>query len=172
MRPSTRLAWIARPDILVALVLSAALAIVAVGCDDREEAAAARETMLTARIDSLHEQARLSESLRDSLRAVIANLEASVSHELSLPDLEFLKKRGLGNPVVELFDDLAKHPEVFPANVPSKPWVYRPDRSRTVVLSRNWMFTVISDGHYEREALLKYVIEGPGLIRWECVRQE
>lgn len=172
MRPSPRLAWIARPDILVALALSGTLAIIAVGCGDREEAAAAREMVLTARIDSLREQARLSESLRDSLQAVISKLEESISHELSLPDLEFLKKRGLEDPVAELFGDLAKHPEVFPANVPPKPWVYRPDRTRTVVLSRNWLYTVISDGHYEREALLKYVIEGPGLIRWECIRQE
>jgi hypothetical protein len=156
----------------VALALCVILAIVAFGCSDREEAVAARETVLIARIDSLHERARLSESLRDSLQALIASLEASISHELSLPDLEFLKKRGLGDPVVELFDDLAQHPEVFPSNVPPKPWVYRPDRSRTVVLSRSWVYAVVSDGHYERQALLKYEIEGPGRIRWECVRQE
>lgn len=172
MRPSTRLAWTARLVVLVALTMSTTLVIFAVGCGDREEAAAARELVLAARIDSLHGQARLAESLRDSLQAVIASQEASISHELSQPDLEFLKKRGLGDPVAELFDDLAKHPEVFPANVPPKPWVYRPDRLRTVVLSRSWVYTVISDGHYEREALLKYVIEGPGRIKWECVRQE
>ncbi len=154
---------------LAALALCAILAIVAAGCGGRGQETAAREKLLIARIDSLSEQARLTVGLRDSLQVAISNWEASAARGLSQPDLEYLKKRGLGDPVVELLDNLERHPEVFPVNVPPKPWVYRPDRERTIILSRDWVYVVLSDGHYEREALLEYEVEGPGQISWKCL---
>jgi hypothetical protein len=146
------------------------------GCTRRDsDITPARERQLLAEIDSLRQYAmagRSTRSLRDSLRAAIDSYRIDAACGLAEYDIAELKEKGLADPASDIYRSLERQTNVVPFNVPRKPWVWRPVRERTFVLSPSWVYAEYSDGHSQGEALLEFTVAAPDSIRWKCVKAE
>ncbi len=87
---------------------------------------------------------------------------------LSDLDIRRFKKKSIADPAYYIIDDLLKSPGLIPVEgtLGGTPFF---DRSTTWILSKQWVYAVFSDGHFEGKILLKYNIADDQKINWEVI---
>jgi hypothetical protein len=96
-----------------------------------------------------------------------------INERTSFPGLSDLnirrfKKKGLADPENYIVNDLLQTPELIPVEgtLGGTPYF---DRSTTWILSKQWVYAVFSDGHFEGKVLLKYNLADDHKINWEVL---
>ena len=87
---------------------------------------------------------------------------------LSDLNIRRFKKKGIADPANYIVDNLLKSPKLIPVEGTMGGTPYF-DRSSTWILSKQWVYTVFSDGHFEGKALLKYEIADDQKINWKVI---
>lgn len=83
-------------------------------------------------------------------------------------EIRVLKRKGLEDPVNELRDDLAAHPELIPyEGVLGGKMQFT--RHSIALLSTQWVYAEFGDGHIAGNCLLEYEVEGDGTITWKVI---
>jgi hypothetical protein len=107
----------------------------------------------------------------DSLAVLIQELRINyaVPPFLDKVQVEYLKKRGLNNPVTDLRDDLIANPDLICISGVLGGRMGFFFRDGIQILNRRWVFAYFEDGHIEGSMLLKYEIGENGKISWDVL---
>lgn len=145
-------------------VLGMGLALVAtIDMFQRERAAGERMRMST-------------QPLMDSLRAQIGRsrgaggpgVRSGTIEGISPDEIAALRGQGLADPVSDLKADLAKHPELIPAEGTLGGRMGFYDPGRIWILNGRWVYADFEDGHIGGTVLMEYRVEN-GRITWRWI---
>lgn len=122
--------------------------------------------------------ATVSRRYVDSLETELARLRsapdpssARALHPISDGELGHLRRRGLTDPISDLVDDLASHPEIIPKKAPPGAAQYGfYDRAGIRVLNKDWVLAPYDDGHDGGYLLLQYEVGASGAIHWQVLQ--
>ena len=85
-------------------------------------------------------------------------------------DIEWLREKGLTDPVGDLRRDLMAHPELIPIN--ATPGVaMRFEYDSIAILSTRWVYAAFEDGHSGARCPLSYHVEPGGQISWKYIAE-
>jgi hypothetical protein len=135
-------------------------------CDRQAAEQASRFTNLYTKAKALEKTAAECRQRADSLSRHIAGLSPHAIHPLVV---HRLRKRGLHDPVTDLVDDLASHPELIPIEGVLGGRMAFQDVDRIRVMSESWVYAPFSDGHISGEAIYAYQVAEDGDISWRLV---
>jgi hypothetical protein len=122
----------------------------------------------TARLqDHLEKCLERNDSL--SLLLQFLKIEHAVPPFLDENHLEYLRKQGMTNPVMEIRNHLIENPELIgrPGVLGGKMGFYFPDGIH--ILNHRWVFAYYEDGHVGGAVLLRFNISDGGEITWEVI---
>jgi hypothetical protein len=114
------------------------------------------------------ESADLREQLDVANIAPLLPSQRETQSSLSDYELRRLQRKGLGNPVFELIQDLAARPDLIPAEaffggtmhiVPGE----------SLVLTDRWVLAGFEDGHVRGNLWLEYDVDQAGRISWKVL---
>jgi hypothetical protein len=106
------------------------------------------------------------------VRDFIERLGPIAEHPIGKAELAELKRAGLGDPIQDLISSLRDRGDLIPFQVPpgESQWGYVPNH--IIVLSRHWVFALVSDGHNDGGVILAYKVGPKGAIQWKVLSAE
>jgi hypothetical protein len=126
---------------------------------------------LTQREQALNEKIEELTKENDGLKASLPDVIRQFLHQpkLSSPEIQYLKKKGLKNPVKDIITDLTKHNELIPyrgALGGKMGFYYEKD---IYVVSTKLVRASFDDGHIGGWMLLEYQVTDKGKISWKVL---
>jgi hypothetical protein len=94
----------------------------------------------------------------------------ALCHPIPAYEIEFLRNRGLHDPIAQIVEDLRKHPEVIPhlgAQGTRRLAFYDPEGIR--VLSDHWVYARFDDGHFAGRGVFEFTVQPGGTLSWKVV---
>jgi hypothetical protein len=158
--------WISGVLALGCLVLVGLLVRLSETCDQQASRQDTRYTRLYTQAKAVEKAAAACRQRVDSLSRHIAGLSP---HPIDPLYVNRLRKRGLQDPVTDLVDDLASHPELIPIEGVLGGRMAFQDVDRIRVMSEAWVHAPFSDGHIGGEAIYAYQVTEDGDISWRLV---
>jgi hypothetical protein len=92
-----------------------------------------------------------------------------MGHVINGSDVEQLKRQGLADPITQVVDSLAAHPEIIPYGAPSRGRAGFYWREGIHILDRSWVYAIFSDGHFEGRGLFEYAVRPDSSIAFRLV---
>lgn len=86
-------------------------------------------------------------------------------------EINLLKQKGLPNPVLNIRQDLKKHPELIKYDGVLGGTMGFYFESGIHVLNRKWVLADFDDGHINGFMLLRYDVKEGGRIKWHVIEQ-
>lgn len=130
-----------------------------------------RVRMLEVQVAMLQERVAGCLDRNDSLSLQLQYLriEHASPPFLDRHQTEYLRKRGLDNPVEDIRNDLIASPGLIarPGVLGGEMGFYFPDGIH--ILNHRWVFAYFEDGHIGGAILLRYDVGGDGNIIWEVL---
>ena len=83
--------------------------------------------------------------------------------------IEELKKNGLVDPVAQIVNDLASHPEIIDEEGVVGGTMGFYDKSGIVILNERWVYAPYDDGHIIGYLIAEYNVAKGGKIKWKLV---
>mgnify|MGYP001085805327 CR=1 FL=1 len=105
----------------------------------------------------------------DSLRTIVSlPIDQDFKGLLTRYDFNFLRQKGLDNPVETLKTDLVSRTDLIPQKG-ILGGTMRFYEDQIYILSSRWVMAYYDDGHIVGQMLLRYTVSLPGRITWEMI---
>ena len=102
----------------------------------------------------------------------IKRLGPIAEHPIGKAELAELKRAGLGDPIQDLVSSLRSRADLIPFQAPpgASQWTFVPNHM--IILSRHWVFALVSDGHNDGGLILEYTVGPKHAIQWKVLSAE